>query len=104
MMIRLLQSVRISHPSRHVMNVARIAEKTMDHINLVLKFRMAGDGVLQTKGVARIKLDGRGGLIFYEVQGGEIQRIALGQLDCLSVLSIPPATAATAQWQTAVIN
>ena len=76
----------------------------MDHINLVLKFRMAGDGELQTKGVARIKLDGRGGLIFYEVHGGETQRIALGQLDCLSVLSMPQATAATAQWQTAVIN
>jgi hypothetical protein len=85
------------------MNLANCG-KIMDHINLVLKFRMAGDGVLQTKGVVRIKLDGRGGLIFYEVHGGETQRIALGQLDCLSVLSMPPAMPSTAQWQTAVIN
>jgi hypothetical protein len=76
----------------------------MDHINLVLKFRMAGDGALQTKGVARIKLDGRGGLIFYDVDGGETRRIALGQVDCLSVLSMPPATAAIAHWQSAVVN
>ncbi len=41
-----------------------------------------------------MKLDGRGGLIFYEVHSGETRRIALGQLDCLSVLSMPPATAA----------
>jgi hypothetical protein len=84
------------------MYVARIGGKIMDHINLVLKFRLAGDCELQIKGVARMKLDGRGGLIFYEVLSGETRRIALGQLDCLSVLSVPPATAAAAQWQAAV--
>jgi hypothetical protein len=78
--------------------------KIMDHINLVLKFRLAGNGELQIKGVARIKLDGRGGLIFYEVHSGETQRIAVGQLDSLSVLSMPPAIRTTPSWRTAAIN
>jgi len=75
----------------------------MDHINLVLKFRLAGDGELQIKGVARIKIDGRGGLIFYEVQTGETQTIEVGKLDSFSVLSMPPVVESK-RWQTAVIN
>lgn len=73
----------------------------MDHINLVLKFRLAGDGELQIKEAARIKIDGHGGLIFYEVHTGKTQTIELRKLDSLSVLPIPPAMS---HWQTAVIN
>jgi hypothetical protein len=77
----------------------------MDHINLVLKFRLAGDGQVQIKEVARIKIDGRGGLIFYEVHTGRTQTIEVGQLDSFSVLSTPPiAESMLSHWQTAVIN
>jgi hypothetical protein len=75
----------------------------MNHINLVLKFRLAGDGELQIKGVARIKIDGRGGLIFYEVPTGEIQTIEVGKLDSLSVLPMPPVSGST-HGRTTVIN
>lgn len=75
----------------------------MNHINLVLKFKLSGEGELQIKGVARIKIDGRGGLIFYEVHTGEIQTIEVGRLDSFSVMSMPPV-AGPARWQTAVIN
>lgn len=77
----------------------------MNHINLVLKFRLAGDGELQIKGVARIKIDGRGGLIFYEVHTGETQTIELGKLDSFSVFSVLSMPVAEAmRWQTTVIN
>ena len=75
----------------------------MDHINLVLKFRLAGDGELQIKEVARIKIDGHGGLIFYEVHTGKTQTIEVGKLDSFSVMSMPPIVEST-RWQTAVIN
>ena len=32
----------------------------MDNLNLVVKFMLAGDGLLQVKGATRIKVDGRG--------------------------------------------
>jgi hypothetical protein len=37
--------------------------------NLVLMFRLAGEGQLRVKEASRIKLDGRGGLMVYSENG-----------------------------------
>jgi hypothetical protein len=44
----------------------------MDNLNLVVKFMLAGDAQLHVKGAARIKVDGRGGLLLYGAQGGAV--------------------------------
>jgi hypothetical protein len=64
----------------------------MDHLNLVLKFRLAGDNQFQIKGAARIKVDGCGGLTFYDVQSGKTERIEVGELQSLSLLSVSSET------------
>ena len=55
----------------------------MDNLNLVVKFMMAGDGLLQVKGAARIKVDGRGGLLLYDAQGGGVETIELKAVQSL---------------------
>jgi aerobic-type carbon monoxide dehydrogenase small subunit (CoxS/CutS family) len=50
----------------------------MDDLNLVVKFMLAGDAQLHVKGAARIKVDGRGGLLLYGAQGGAVETIELG--------------------------
>jgi len=60
----------------------------MEHLNLVLKFRLTGDDQFQTKGVARIKVDGRGSLTFYDVQSGSTEKIDLRQLQAFSLQSL----------------
>lgn len=57
----------------------------MENLNLVLKFKLAGDGQLQVKGAARIKVDGKGGLMLYDPQGGAAETIDLGQLRSLCI-------------------
>ena len=52
----------------------------MDNLNLVVKFKQAGDGHLQVKGASRIKVDGRGGLLVYDSQGEGCETIELGSL------------------------
>jgi hypothetical protein len=52
----------------------------MDNLNLVVKFMLAADGLLQVKGASRIKVDGRGGLLLYDAQGGSVETIQLGEL------------------------
>ena len=54
--------------------------KKMGNLNLVVKFMLAGDGRLHVKGAARIKVDGRGGLLLYDAQGGGVETIELGAL------------------------
>ncbi len=67
----------------------------MDRLNLVLTFRLNGDDHVQIKGAARIKVDGRGGLTFYDVQSGSMERIELGQLQSLTLHSMDqPASCA----------
>ena len=55
----------------------------MDNLNLVVKFMLAADGLMQVKGAARIKVDGRGGLLLYDAQGGSVETIQLGALQSL---------------------
>ena len=52
----------------------------MDNPNLVVEFMLAGDGRLHVKGAARIKVDGRGGLLLYDAQGGTVETIEMGAL------------------------
>lgn len=65
----------------------------MDHLKLVLKFRLDGHDHDQVKGAARMKLDGRGGLTFYDVQSGNNERIDLRLLRSFTLHSVGQAAA-----------
>jgi hypothetical protein len=67
----------------------------MHDLHLVLKFRLAGDNQFQTRGASRIKVDGRGGLMFYDVQRGRTERIEVGQLQSFTLLPMNPVRGAT---------
>jgi hypothetical protein len=60
----------------------------MNDLNLVLKFRLAGEESIQIKGAARIEVDGHGGLSFYDVQSGSVERIELSQIQSFSLRSM----------------
>jgi hypothetical protein len=62
----------------------------MHDLNLVLKFQLAGETQFQIRGASRIKVDGRGGLLFYDVQNGTAERIDIGRLQSFSLLSTTP--------------
>jgi hypothetical protein len=47
----------------------------MENLNLVLKFKTAGRDDVHVKGAARITVDGRGGLLFYDALSGRAERI-----------------------------
>ena len=68
----------------------------MDNLNLVVKFMLVGDGLLQVKGATRIKVDGRGGLLLYDAQGGGVETIELGALQSLHLQRVRRACAAPA--------
>lgn len=68
----------------------------MHDLNLVLKFRLAGENQFQIKAASRIKVDGRGGLMFYDVQSGKAQRIEVGQLQSFSLQCVTPPARSTA--------
>ena len=57
-----------------------LPEVETEAVQLVVKFMLAGDGRLHVEGVARIKVDGRGGLLLYDAQGGTVETIELGAL------------------------
>ncbi len=63
----------------------------MNNLNLVLKFKLAGDGNLHVKGAARISLDGHGGLMLFDTQGGAAETIDLRNLQSLSIQQVNPA-------------
>ena len=65
----------------------------MDQLNLVLKFRLTGHDQCQVKGAARMKVDGRGSLSFYDVQSGSMERIDLRQLQSLTLRCLAKAAA-----------
>jgi hypothetical protein len=69
-----------------------MTETSVERINLVLKFRFAGDDQIYIKGAARIKVDGRGGLMFHDVQSGKTERIAVSELESFNILSLKPIT------------
>ena len=68
----------------------------MDNLNLVVKFMLAGDGLLQVKGATRIKFDGRGGLLLYDAQGGS-ETIELGALQSLCLHQVRRTCGVSAQ-------
>jgi hypothetical protein len=57
----------------------------MDNLNLIVKFMLVGDSHLHVKGATRIKVDGRGGLLLYDAQGGAVETIELGALRSIRV-------------------
>ena len=61
----------------------------MDNLNLVVKFMVAGDSRLQVKSASRIKVDGRGGLLLYDAQGGGVETIQLGALESFCLQQVP---------------
>jgi hypothetical protein len=63
----------------------------MDNLNLILKFKLAGDGHLYVKSAARIRVDGRGGLMFYDTQSRAVETIKLRTLRSFSIQQISPA-------------
>ena len=60
----------------------------MDDLNLVLKFRVSGEQALRVKGAARIKVDGRGGLMVYDAQNGAAETIDLQSLQAFSIQTL----------------
>lgn len=65
----------------------------MNHLNLVLKFRLAGDQEFQIKEAARIKVDGQGSLTFYDVHSGKTEKIEVSRLRSFSLLPADSAPA-----------
>ncbi len=65
-------------------------------MNLVVKFILAGDGRLHVKSAARIKVDGRGGLLLYDAQGGAVETIELGALKAFRLQRVRHLNAAPA--------
>jgi hypothetical protein len=57
----------------------------MENLNLVLKFKLARDRRLHVKCAARIKVDGRGGLLFYDAKGGPAEYIDLRDLQSFRI-------------------
>jgi hypothetical protein len=53
----------------------------MNDLNLVVKFILAGDRRLHVKRAARIKVDGRGGLLLFDARGAAVESIDLGALE-----------------------
>ncbi len=65
----------------------------MDQLNLVLKFRLTGHDQYQVKGAARMKVDGRGSLSFYDAQSGNMEKIDLRQLQSFTLRCLAKAAA-----------
>ena len=60
----------------------------MNDLNLVLKFRMAGDSELRVKSASRIKLDGRGGLVVEDAETNARETIDLRNLTAFNLQSV----------------
>ena len=66
----------------------------MKDLHLVLKYRLLEDEKTQVRGAARIKIDGLGGLTFFDVQKGVDTRLELSHLQSFSLLPVhSPASA-----------
>jgi hypothetical protein len=68
---------------------------TMNHLNLLVKFTVAGDSRVHIKGARGIKLDGKGGLTLYNAESGEPENVCLGLVQNLSIHALPWLTAYT---------
>ena len=60
----------------------------MNDLNLVLKFKAAGDTQFQFRGAARITVDGRGGLMVYDPTNHTPERIDTANLQELCIHSL----------------
>jgi hypothetical protein len=60
----------------------------MEQANLVLRFKLAHEDHYQTKWVARVTVDGRGGLTYSDVQSGRTEKISLAQVRSFSLRSL----------------
>jgi hypothetical protein len=63
----------------------------MENLNLVLKFKLAGDGNCHIRGAARIKVDGQGGLTVYDAGGEPAEKIDLTKLQSMSIQGVSGA-------------
>ena len=63
----------------------------MDNLNLILKFKLAGDDRLHVKGAARIRVDGRGALMLYNMQSRAVETIDLRTLRSFCIQQVSPA-------------
>ena len=59
----------------------------MNDLNLVLKFKAAGDTQSQFRGAARITVDGRGGIVVYDPTNHTPERIATANVQDLCIYS-----------------
>lgn len=57
----------------------------MKDLNLVLMFRLSGEGQMRVKGASRIKLDGRGGLMVYDSENGAAETYDLENVQSFSI-------------------
>lgn len=64
----------------------------MHDLNLVLKFQLAGETEPQIRSAARIKVDGRGGLTFYDVRSKSTERIDLVRLQSFQLFAMTANT------------
>jgi hypothetical protein len=60
----------------------------MKNLNLLLKFKLAGESRLHVRGATRIKIDGRGGLTLYDLGSGVAETIDLSQLRSFSIQTL----------------
>jgi hypothetical protein len=64
---------------------------SMENGNLVLKFKLARDRRFRVKRAARIKVDGRGGLVFYDARNGAAEYINLRELQAFCIQPVMDA-------------
>jgi hypothetical protein len=71
--------------------------------NLVLRFKLAGDSRVHVKGAARIRVDGRGGLMLYNGRG-TAEEIDLRRLQSFSIQTVRPASESLSQPMLSLVN
>jgi len=57
----------------------------MENPNLLLRFTRAHGAEIQVRAASRIRVDGLGGLLVYEDENAEPERLCLAELEYLSI-------------------
>jgi len=57
----------------------------MNNLNLLLTFKSVGDATVQAKAAARIRVDGLGGILVYDAETGQAERIPLDRMNSLCI-------------------
>jgi hypothetical protein len=78
--------------------IQRKERTTMTWPNLILTFTLAGDERVHVRGVARIKVDGRG-LTLFGTEKGRSELVRLGSVRSLVIQTVPDMEPATAMVQ-----